>query len=263
MSAPHSLVGCRAAAFLPQSRPSLLLSASTFASHTAPKHRQNFTSGRAERVPPNAGGLGLTVPRPLYLQRHAPITPSPFITRYASTTADPHENDEEVPISPPFVSGPYSTLTIGIPKESYPGERRVAITPDNVKLLLKKGFSRILIERGAGLEAQFTDEAYEQAGAKTVDRRSVFSSSDILLKVRAVSIDGSDSEVDALREGATVISFLYPMQNKPVVDRLAARKATTFAMDMVPRISRAQVCPISPYRRVCFPTDVFSRFSTR
>jgi NAD(P) transhydrogenase len=130
---------------------------------------------------------------------------------------------------------------VGIPKESYPGERRVAITPQNVKLLLKKGFSRVLIERGAGVEAQFTDEAYEQAGAKTVDRRSVFSESDILLKVRALSIDGPDSEVDAIREGATVISFLYPVQNRPVVERLAAQKATAFAMDMIPRISRAQV----------------------
>jgi NAD(P) transhydrogenase len=128
-----------------------------------------------------------------------------------------------------------------VPKESYPGERRVAITPANVALLLKKGFSRILIERGAGVEAQFTDEAYEQAGAKTVDRRSVFSEADILLKVRALSIDGKESEVDAIREGATVISMLYPVQNKPTVDRIAGRKATAFAMDMVPRISRAQV----------------------
>jgi NAD(P) transhydrogenase len=176
-------------------------------------------------------------PRPLYLQRHA--TPTTAVARYASLAADSH--DEEFPTSPPFTAGPYSTLTVGIPKESYPGERRVAITPQNVKLLLKKGFSRVLIERGAGAEAQFTDEAYEQAGAKTVDRRSVFSESDILLKVRALSIDGADSEVDAIREGATVISFLYPVQNRPVVDRLASRKATAFAMDMVPRISRAQV----------------------
>jgi NAD(P) transhydrogenase len=132
-------------------------------------------------------------------------------------------------------------LTIGVPKESYPGERRVAITPHNVKLLLKKGFLRVLIERGAGAEAQFTDEVYEQAGAKIVDRRSVFSEADIMLKVRPLSIDGEDAEVDAIREGATVISFLWPVQNKRVVDRIASRKATAFAMDMVPRISRAQV----------------------
>jgi NAD(P) transhydrogenase len=162
------------------------------------------------------------------------------VTRYAShIAAEPH--DEEIPTAPPFTAGPYSNLTIGVPKESYPGERRVAITPHNVKLLLKKGFLRVLIERGAGAEAQFTDEVYEQAGAKIVDRRSVFSEADIMLKVRPLSIDGEDAEVDAIREGATVISFLWPVQNKRVVDRIASRKATAFAMDMVPRISRAQV----------------------
>lgn len=115
------------------------------------------------------------------------------------------------------------------------------MTPANVKLLLKKGFTRVLVEKGAGLEAQFTDQAYEHAGAQTVDRSAVFSNSDILLKVRALNIHGPDTEVDAIREGATVISFLYPNQNRPVVDRLASRNATSFAMDMVPRISRAQV----------------------
>lgn len=176
-----------------------------------------------------------------YLQSGLSQRPACFtVARYASSlAADPH--DEEIPTSPPFSAGSYSTLTVGVPRESYPGERRVAITPQNVKLLLKKGFSRILIERGAGVEAQFTDEAYEQAGAKTVDRRTIFSESDIVLKVRAPSVDGPDSEVDALREGATVISFLYPVQNRPVVDRLSSRKVTAFAMDMVPRISRAQV----------------------
>jgi NAD(P) transhydrogenase len=164
------------------------------------------------------------------------------ITRCAShAAAEPRDDSAESPTSPPFSAGKYENLTIGVPKESYPGERRVAITPQNVALLLKKGFSRILIEKGAGVEAQFTDEAYEQAGAKTVDRRNVFSEADILLKVRALSTDGAESEVDAIREGATVISFLYPVQNKPTVEKIAGRKATAFAMDMVPRISRAQV----------------------
>ncbi|KAI4667428.1 uncharacterized protein J4E79_002115 [Alternaria viburni] len=141
--------------------------------------------------------------------------------------------------------------------------------PQNVKLLLKKGFSRILIERGAGSAAQFTDEAFEQAGAQTVDRRNVFSESDILLKVRALSIDGKDSEVDAIREGATVISMLYPMQNKPAVDRIASRKATAFAMDMIPRISRAQVfdalssmANIAGYKAVLEASNTFGRFLT-
>jgi NAD(P) transhydrogenase len=139
----------------------------------------------------------------------------------------------------------------------------------NVKLLLKKGFSRILIERGAGSAATYADESYEQAGAQTVDRRSVFSESDILLKVRALSIDGKDSEVDAIREGATVISMLYPMQNKPTVDRMASRKATAFAMDMIPRISRAQVfdalssmANIAGYKAVLEASNHFGRFLT-
>lgn len=238
MTVSHCLASYRVAALRPQSLPSLRQYASTFTFRATPIVHQEVPSARFEpRQHSNASARSLCRPRPLYLQRHTPT--STAVAQYASLAAESH--DEEVYTTPPFTAGPYSTLTVGIPKESYPGERRVAITPQNVKLLLKKGFSRVLIERGAGVEAQFTDEAYEQAGAKTVDRRSVFSESDILLKVRAVSIDGAESEVDAIREGATVISFLYPVQNKAVVDRLSERKATAFAMDMVPRISRAQV----------------------
>jgi NAD/NADP transhydrogenase alpha subunit len=98
------------------------------------------------------------------------------------------------------------------------------------------------------VEAQFTDEAYEQAGAKTVDRRSL-------------SIDGAEAEVDAIREGATVISFLYPVQNKQIVERIASRKATAFAMDMVPRISRAQVFDALRYA-LDFPSMEVSLTST-
>lgn len=137
---------------------------------------------------------------------------------------------------------PYQSLTVGIPRETFPNERRVAITPQNVALLLKKGFSRVLIESGAGAEAQFTDEAYRKAGAIIVERDVVWSQSDILLKVRAPSIeDGTKNEVNSMRDGATIISFLYPAQNKPVVEALAERGITSFAMDKIPRISRAQV----------------------
>lgn len=209
----------------------------------------------------------LVRPQSLYLQPH--VSQVTALARYATHAAEPLDNAAELPTSPPFSSGKYENLTIGIPKESYPGERRVAITPQNVALLLKKGFSRVLIEQGAGVEAQFTDEAYEQAGAKTVDRRNVFSESDILLKVRSLSIDGKDAEVDAIREGATVISFLYPVQNKKVVDSIASRKATAFAMDMVPRISRAQVfdalssmANIAGYKAVLEASNEFGRFLT-
>jgi NAD(P) transhydrogenase len=238
----NCLLGYRALASRPPrgSVPNSKLCASIFAirpgSATLIQQREIFSkTGK-----PSVVTRSLIRPKSLYLQPH--VSQVTAIARYAShAAAEPRDDGAELPTSPPFSAGKYENLTIGIPKESYPGERRVAITPQNVALLLKKGFSNILIEKGAGVEAQFTDEAYELAGAKTVDRRSVFSEADILLKVRPLSTDGPDSEVDAIREGATVISFLYPVQNKAIVDRIASRKATAFAMDMVPRISRAQV----------------------
>lgn len=126
-------------------------------------------------------------------------------------------------------------------RETWPNERRVALTPQNAALLLKKGFQRVLVERGAGAAAQFTDAAYEKAGATLGESTAVWKESDIIMKVRAPSFDGPISEVDRLKDGATLISFIYPAQNKKTVERLASRGVTSFAMDMVPRISRAQV----------------------
>jgi NAD(P) transhydrogenase len=142
---------------------------------------------------------------------------------------------------PPVISTPYANLTIGVVRETYPNERRVAITPQNAALLLKKGFKRVLVERGAGAEAQFADQAYLKAGVTLGDSKEVWSESDILLKVRAPSFDGPLSEADQLKKGATIISFIYPAQNQKTVDRLANMGTTSFAMDMIPRISRAQV----------------------
>jgi NAD(P) transhydrogenase len=126
-------------------------------------------------------------------------------------------------------------------RETFPNERRVAITPQNAALLLKKGFKRILVERGAGAEAQFPDSAYEKAGVTLTDAKKVWAESDILLKVRAPSFEGELSEVDQLRDGSTIISFIYPKQNEETVRKLAQMGQTSFAMDMIPRISRAQV----------------------
>ncbi|KAL9091406.1 MAG: hypothetical protein Q9165_004792, partial [Trypethelium subeluteriae] len=171
------------------------------------------------------------------------------------------------PSSP--TSTPYSELIVGIPREAYPNEHRVAITPQNTALLLKKGFRRVLVERGAGVEAQFTDNAFEQAGATLVEREHVWSDSDILLKVRAPSFEGVDNEVDLLRENGTLISFMYPAQNKALVDKLASRGANSFAMDMIPRISRAQVfdalssmANIAGYKAVLEASNHFGSFLT-
>jgi NAD(P) transhydrogenase len=136
-------------------------------------------------------------------------------------------------------------------------------------MLLKKGFSRVLIERGAGEGAQLLDHVYEKAGATIVDRDTIYSESDIVLKVRGPQIDGPFNEVQALRKGSTVISFLYPAQNKSVVDALAARGVTAFAMDRIPRISRAQVfdalssmANIAGYKAVLEASNHFGRFLT-
>ena len=121
-----------------------------------------------------------------------------------------------------------------------PNERRVALTPHNTALLLKKGVSKVLVERNAGAAAQFLDEHYKAAGATLVSKEELYSHSDVLFKVRPPTIG---PEIDNLKKGSTLISLLYPVQNKPIVDALAAGSAglNVFAMDKIPRISRAQV----------------------
>jgi len=124
---------------------------------------------------------------------------------------------------------PYASLTIGVPRELFPKERRVALTPQNVSLLLKKGFARVLVERNAGVEAQFLDEQYVAAGAKLVSQEELYRSSNIMLKVRPPLLG---QEAELLKEQTTVISFLYPVQNKPIVDTLATQKVNAFAVSL-------------------------------
>lgn len=194
--------------------------------------------------------------------RHASPTASKWlqlVKRYASTSS----------AAPPVPVTPYSSLTVGVPRETFPNERRVAVTPQNVALLLKKGFARVLVERGAGEEAQLLDGAYEQAGATLVDKATIWSQSNVILKVRSPREDGPINEIAALQQGSTVISFLYPAQNKPLVEKLASRGVTTFAMDMIPRISRAQtfdalssMANIAGYKAVLEASNHFGRFLT-
>jgi NAD(P) transhydrogenase len=161
---------------------------------------------------------------------------------------------------------PFSELVVGVPTEVFEGERRVALTPTNVALLLKKGFSKVLVQRGAGAQADFLDDAYKAAGATLVEGPSdVWSGADIVLKVRSPSKD----ELPLVREKQTIISFLQPAQNKELVDAIAARGATSFAMDMIPRISRAQVfdalssmANIAGYKAVLEASNNFGRFLT-
>ncbi|RHZ53957.1 putative nicotinamide nucleotide transhydrogenase [Aspergillus thermomutatus] len=190
-----------------------------------------------------------------------PLIPQwPQITKRTASSASAPSNVPAVP---------YSSLTVGVPCETWPNERRVALTPQNVALLLKKGFSRVLVERGAGEQAQILDRAYEQAGATLVDRAAVWSGSNIVLKVRSPRQEGPIDEVEALRDGSTVISFLYPAQNKLLVEAIASRGVTSFAMDMIPRISRAQtfdalssMANIAGYKAVLEASNHFGRFLT-
>ncbi|KAL0071322.1 hypothetical protein AAF712_001178 [Marasmius tenuissimus] len=161
---------------------------------------------------------------------------------------------------------PYSSLTVGVPRETYPDERRVSLTPQNTALLLKKGYGKVLVEENAGAEAKFLDEQYASAGATMVSKGDLYKASDIVLKVRPPSLP---QEVDALKEGSSLISFLYPAQNKELVERLAARNVDALAMDMIPRISRAQVfdalssmANIAGYKAVLEASNHFGRFLT-
>jgi NAD(P) transhydrogenase subunit alpha len=155
------------------------------------------------------------------------------------------------------------SLLIGVPKENFPGEMRVASVPEVVEKLIKQGF-RVAIESGAGDTASISDDAYRAAGAEVVaDRAGLWAMADIVFKVRAPNGD----EVGMLREGGTLVSFIWPAQNPELLQQLAARKATVLAMDSVPRISRAQkldalssMANIAGYRAVIEAAHEFSRF---
>ena len=156
-------------------------------------------------------------------------------------------------------------MRIGVPKEIHAGERRVATTPEVARQLIKLGFS-ITVEAGAGAAANYSDDAYEEAGCEIASLRSdVWSRSDLILKVRAPEGD----EADGLRPDQTLISFLWPGQNPDLLERLTKTGATVMAMDSVPRISRAQkmdalssMANIAGYRAVVEASQHFGRFFT-
>ncbi|XP_021950166.1 NAD(P) transhydrogenase, mitochondrial [Folsomia candida] len=158
---------------------------------------------------------------------------------------------------------PYKNITIGIPKEIWPNEKRVSLTPVVTALLTKKGF-QVKVEKGAGIEAKFRDADYAASGAVISDKKSVFES-DIILKIRQPLKD----EVAQFKNNSTLISFAYPAQNKELLEQLAAKNMTVFGMDCIPRISRAQVfdalssmANIAGYRAVIEASNHFGRFFT-
>ena len=155
-------------------------------------------------------------------------------------------------------------MKLSIVKETRPEERRVAASPAGVAKWVKAGWE-VQLERGAGEAASYPDAQYEAAGATLVDRAAAWRDADIVLKLRPPTLD----EVEQLREGATLISYIMPAQSADLVAALAAKKATVLAMDQVPRISRAQkmdalssMANITGYRAVIEAANRFGSFFT-
>ena len=156
-------------------------------------------------------------------------------------------------------------MKIGVPRETHPGERRVATTPEVAGQLQKLGYD-VVVEKDAGAEASFSDEAYKEAGCSIAGSAAdIWSGSDIILKVRPPESD----QAEGLKDSQTLISFLYPGQNPELLEQLTKSGGTALAMDSVPRISRAQkmdalssMANIAGYRAVVEAAQHFGRFFT-
>ena len=156
-------------------------------------------------------------------------------------------------------------MKVGALKEIKPGEARVALTPDSAQQIQKLGHE-CFIQSGAGVAAGFSDDLYDKAGVTVVaDASALCAAVDVVIKVREPEMN----EITALRTGQTLISFFWPAQNEQMLDTAKAQGATVVAMDMVPRISRAQkmdalssMANIAGYRAVIEAGNNFGRFFT-
>jgi len=150
---------------------------------------------------------------------------------------------------------------VGVVKETHPGETRVALSPEIAKKFVSAGV-KVLIERGAGASASFIDDAYAAAGAELVNRAAVLKGADALLTVRPPA----QGDVAQLGAGVTVVGLLDPSRHRPLLDALAAKKITAYAMELLPRTTRAQVMDalssqanLAGYRAVIEATAVYGR----
>jgi hypothetical protein len=162
---------------------------------------------------------------------------SRFVTASNSFSSTTVASEEAASAAPPKGIS-YSKLTIGIPKERFPLEKRVAATPESIKRLVKPGFS-VLVEDGAGETAFYSNADYEAAGATIVsgDPSEVWKQSEIILKLRPPTAE----QVELLDGTKTLFSFLYPRQDPDLLKQLQDKGTTAFAMDMIPRtLSRGQ-----------------------
>lgn len=162
-------------------------------------------------------------------------------------------------------------MRIGIPKERYPNERRVAVSPEAASQIQDLGY-QVSIETEAGLQASFSDQQYRDAGCAIVqDPQSLYASADIILKVRPPGhlAEQNIDEIGLLRPGQIIIGFLQPSTNEALLQKLAEKKVTALAMESIPRISRAQkmdalssMSNIAGYRAVIEAAHHFGRFFT-
>lgn len=162
-------------------------------------------------------------------------------------------------------------MILGIPKEILPGENRVAAIPDTVAKYCNLGF-RVLVEGGAGNGSFHADEAYSRSGAEIVaDSQALYGNSDIILKVKEPVLNGKTGvhEIDLVKSGATIITFLHPAApgNHELVRRMRDKGITSFTMDSIPRISRAQnmdaltsMSTVTGYKSVLMAANRLCRF---
>jgi NAD(P) transhydrogenase subunit alpha len=150
-------------------------------------------------------------------------------------------------------------MRIGVPKETFPGETRVALVPAGVEPLLKAGL-QVAIEQGAGDAAGFPDQAYTEHGATVTSRSEVFQTSDVLLQVRAMPAD------PALRAGQATIGFADPLGAPQAIKEVAAKGVTLLSMELMPRITRAQsmdalssMATIAGYKGVLIAANLLPR----
>ena len=162
-------------------------------------------------------------------------------------------------------------MKIGIPKEIHPGEKRVATTPEVAEKIIQLGF-QVSVESGAGQQANISDEAYKEVGCsirKTA--QTLWKNADIVIKVRPPEFhpELAIDETELLSKGGHLISFIWPAQNKDLMQKLVDKQATVLAMDCVPRLSRSQkldalssMANIAGYRAVIEAAQHFDRFFT-
>jgi len=154
-------------------------------------------------------------------------------------------------------------MKIGVPKETSQGESRVAVTPDGVKELIGLG-AAVIIESGAGERAFYSDEDYKHVGATIApDHKALFAEADLIAAVAGPS----DLEIGMMKSGQSLVSFLWPMTNPGTVDKLKAQGVDAYAMDMIPRISRAQsmdalssMSTIAGYKASLIAADALPKF---